>query len=494
MIRFHQMFATSHKKQCPPISPWTNVCDPSGLGSRHLTRRSALKLATGLVAAGWSPFGSRSAAADEATVFDCVVIGAGVAGLAAARKLHAANQRVVVLEARDRIGGRVWTDMSSPDGPIELGAQWVHGIHGNPLAKLCAQIGIQTFTTNYNSRIVIGADGRRWTEREADEREKQFKGVRREVHKLRKQLRANKVPDQPLGRVWSDVLASRTLNAADSERLAFEANIEIEHEYGADLSQLSLYEYDQDASEQGGDMVIPGGYAQIPASLARGLDIQLREVVQSVTVNANGVEVRTERGVFRGKCALVTLPLGVLQAGAVKFDPPLPEKKLAAIKRLGSGRLDKVCLRFPRTFWPETHLLNFAGSRTGEFAEWINAAAFLHAPVLYGYNTGTAAAHFETKPAAEVTAAAVSTLRTMFGRDVPEPQSAIVTQWGRDPYALGAYSHLPPGASAQDFSLLAEPVGRQLFFAGEATSLKQNATVHGALLSGEREADLILQR
>ena len=494
MIRFHQMFATSHKKQCPPISPWTNVCDPSGLGSRHLTRRSALKLATGLVAAGWSPFGSRSAAADEATVFDCVVIGAGVAGLAAARKLHAANQRVVVLEARDRIGGRVWTDMSSPDGPIELGAQWVHGIHGNPLAKLCAQIGIQTFTTNYNSRIVIGADGRRWTEREADEREKQFKGVRREVHKLRKQLRANKVPDQPLGRVWSDVLASRTLNAADSERLAFEANIEIEHEYGADLSQLSLYEYDQDASEQGGDMVIPGGYAQIPASLARGLDIQLREVVQSVTVNANGVEVRTERGVFRGKCALVTLPLGVLQAGAVKFDPPLPEKKLAAIKRLGSGRLDKVCLRFPRTFWPETHLLNFAGSRTGEFAEWINAAAFLHAPVLCGYNTGTAAARFETKPAAEVTATAVSTLRTMFGRDVPEPQCAIVTQWGRDPYALGAYSHLPPGASAQDFALLAEPVGGQLFFAGEATSLKQNATVHGALLSGEREADLILQR
>ncbi|MBJ7285682.1 MAG: FAD-dependent oxidoreductase [Akkermansiaceae bacterium] len=381
------MFATFHKEQCPPISPWTNVCDPSGLGSRRLSRRSALKLASGLVAAGWSPFGSRSAAADEATVFDCVVIGAGVAGLAAARKLHAANQRVVVLEARDRIGGRVWTDMSSPDGPIELGAQWVHGIHGNPLAKLCAQIGIQTFTTNYNSRIVIGADGRRWTEREADEREKQFKGVRREVHKLRKQLRANKVPDQPLGRVWSDVLASRTLNAADSERLAFEANIEIEHEYGADLSQLSLYEYDQDASEQGGDMVIPGGYAQIPAWLARGLDIQLREVVQSVTVNANGVEVRTERGVFRGKCALVTLPLGVLQAGAVKFDPPLPEKKLAAIRHLGSGRLDKVCLRFPRTFWPETHLLNFAGSRTGEFAEWINAAAFLHAPVLYGYNT-----------------------------------------------------------------------------------------------------------
>ena len=463
------------------------------LGSRPLSRRSALKLAGGLVAARWLPFGFQSAAADDTAVFDCVVIGAGVAGLAAARKLHAAHRRVVVLEARDRIGGRIWTDRSSPDAPVELGAQWIHGIKGNPLAELCTQNGIKTFTTNYGSRVVFGADGRRWNEREADEEEKQFKGVRRDVHKLRKQLRANQAPDQPLGRVWSEVLAGKTLDAAARERLAFEANVQIEHEYGADLGQLSLYEYDQDASEHGGDVVVPGGYAQIPALLARGLDIRLSEVVQSVSVNANGVEVRTARGVFRGKCALVTLPLGVLQAGVVKFDPPLPEKKLAAIKRLGSGRLDKVCLRFARAFWPETHVLNFAGSRPGEFAEWINAAAFLRAPVLVGYNAGTTAARFETKPAAEVTAAAVSALRSMFGRDVPEPQNAIVTQWGRDPFALGAYSHLPPGASARDFALLAEPVGGRLFFAGEATSLKQNATVHGALLSGEREAKQILK-
>jgi len=464
------------------------------LDSRRLSRRSALKLAGGLVAVGWSSFGFRSAAADEATVFDCVVIGAGVAGLAAARKLHAANRRVVVLEARDRIGGRVWTDRSSPDAPIELGAQWIHGIKGNPLAELCAQNWIKTFPTNYSSRVVFGADGRRWTEREADDEEKQFKGVRRDVHKLRKQLRSNQAPDQPLGRVWSDVLAGRTLDAAARERLAFEANIEIEHEHGADLGQLSLYEYDQDASEHGGDVVLPGGYAQIPALLARGLDIRLSEVVQSVWVNTNGVEVRTARGVFRGKCALVTLPLGVLQAGAVKFDPPLPEKKLAAIRRLGSGRLDKVCLRFPHVFWPETHVLNLAGSLPGEFAEWINAAAFLRAPVLCGYNAGTTAARFEAKPAAEMTAAAMSALRMMFGRDVPEPQSAIVTQWGRDPFALGAYSNLPPGASARDFAQLAEPVGGQLFFAGEATSLKQNATVHGALFSGEREAEQILKQ
>lgn len=425
-------------------------------------------------------------------VFDCVVIGAGVAGLAAARKLHAANRRVVVLEARDRIGGRVWTDRSAPDAPIELGAQWIHGFKGNPLAGLCTQNGIKTFPTNYSSRVVFGADGRRWTEREADDAEKQFEGVRRDVHRLRKQLRANQAPDQPLGRAWNEVLAGGTFDAVARARLAFDANVGIEHEYGADLDQLSLYEYDQDASEHGGDVVLPGGYAQIPALLARGLDVRLNEVVQSVKVNANGVEVRTAHGVFRGKCALVTLPLGVLKAGAVQFDPPLPEKKLGAIKRLGSGRLDKVCLRFARAFWPETHVLNFVGSRSGEFAEWINAAAFLRAPVLVGYNAGTTAARFETKPAAEVTAAAVSALHTMFGRGVPEPQSAIVTQWGRDPFSLGAYSHLPPGASSRDFGLLGEPVGGRLFFAGEATSLKHNATVHGALLSGEREAERIL--
>ena len=105
------------------------------LGSRPLSRRSALKLAGGLVAARWLPFGFQSAAADDTAVFDCVVIGAGVAGLAAARKLHAAHRRVVVLEARDRIGGRIWTDRSSPDAPVELGAQWIHGIKGNPLVQ-----------------------------------------------------------------------------------------------------------------------------------------------------------------------------------------------------------------------------------------------------------------------------------------------------------------------------------------------------------------------
>ena len=422
-----------------------------------------------------------------------MIIGAGVAGLAAARKLREAGRRVVVVEARDRIGGRVWTDTSWPGAPVELGAQWIHGLKNNPLAQLCSEHGVKTVRTDYDSRAVFGADGKRWSERESDAAKKQFKTMRREVHRLRKEQRANHQPDRSLGAVWDEVLTSNHIEPATRHQLAFEANIEIEHEYAADLVQLSLYEYDQDESERGGDVVLPGGYAQIPALLARDLDVRLGEIVRGVKVSADGVEVLTEHGVFRGKTALVTLPLGVLQAGAVKFDPPLPDRKRAAIRRLGSGRLDKVCLRFPRVFWPDQHVLNFAGPRTGKFAEWINADAFLHALVLCGYNAGSVATRFESKPEGEVVAAAVDGARAMFGAAIPAPEAARVTRWGSDPFSLGSYSYLPPGASAADFDQLAEPVGARLFFAGEATSSTQNATVHGALLSGEREAARILK-
>ena len=420
------------------------------------SRRHFLRALLGAGAA-FATGGLWARAADE--IFDYVVIGAGVAGLAAARKLRAAGRRVVVVEARDRIGGRVWTYTSWAGAPVELGAQWIHGLKNNPLTQLCTEHGVTTARTNYDSRAVFGADGKLWGERERDAAEKQFKTMRREVHRLRKQQRANHQPDRSFGAVWHEVLAGNHVEPAARHQLAFEANIEIQHEYAADLAQLSLYEYDQDESERAGDAVLPGGFAQIPALLARGLDVRLGETVRSVKVSVDGVEVLTERGVFRGQAALVTLPLGVLQAGAVKFDPPLPDKKLAAIRRLGSDLLDKVCLRFPRVFLPDKHVLNFAGPRTGEFAEWINADAFLHAPVLCGYNAGSVATRFETKPGHEVIAAAVDVERAMFGAEVPAPEAARVTRWGSDPFSLGSYSYLPPGASAADFDQLAEPVG-----------------------------------
>ena len=449
------------------------------------------QLVTGVVVGGVMAAGGKLRAA-ESELYDCIVIGAGTAGLAAARKLQQAGRKVLVLEARDRIGGRVWTDSSWSGAPVDLGAQWIHGVNGNPVAALARLNGIKMVETDYDSRIVYGSDGVQWTEQASAKAEQLFKRLLDSVHQTRKSRRDNHLPDQSLAAAWNGILAAQSLDAIKRAQLDFEASYEIEHEYAADLNQLSLFNYDQGADELGGDVVLPGGYGQIPLWLARGLDVRMREVVQSITTGNSGVIVRSVNQIFHARQVIVTLPLGVLKARAVQFDPPLPSAKLAAIDRLGFGLMNKICLRFASAKWPDRQLINYADSQSRQFCEWVNAGSFLNAPVLAGYNVGRVAAENEMKSNSEVTNLAMKILRNMFGKEIPAPIDVRITRWGSDPFAFGSYSYLPPGATGRDNDVLAEPVGNTLFFAGEATYRKHTSTVRGAFESGEREAERIL--
>jgi monoamine oxidase len=180
---------------------------------------------------------------------------------------------------------------------------------------------------------------------------------------------------------------------------------------------------------------------------------------------------------------VITLPLGVLQAGAVAFDPPLPERKQRAIQRLGMGDLEKTWLRFPEVFWDEVEFIGYAGDRVGEWASWLNASAYLNEPVLMGFNFGRFGRELAAQPDAAVLSGASETLRSLYG-PFPRPDGWLQTRWAADPFALGSYSYLPVGSSPDDRAALAEPVGGRLFFAGEATALDFPSTVHGALMSG----------
>jgi monoamine oxidase len=450
-----------------------------------------LKLGLVGAASPWIGCTTTARSAQPASVGRVVVIGAGVAGLAAAQALQARGVEVIVLEGRDRIGGRVWTDRRWPDLPLDLGASWIHGHEGNPLTALSDQLGLRRVVTDYGSATAFSADGQDASDA-ADAAERMLADLVEDLTALRAARRAAAKPDLSLAQAIEQVLIDHgPLSAADAALLRWAVNSAIEHDYAADASQLSLYHWDADDSFNGDDLLFPDGYDAIPQLLAKGLDIRLGHVVSAVRVTAEGVTVETSQGAVDADRCLVTLPLGVLQAERVKFSPPLPAEKRAAINRLGMGLLNKLYLRWPKPFWTDrltTHLLHLPGAPPGEWSESVNLFALFRAPALLMFNAGSVARAKEPLSDSDTVASALRALRAAFGPDVPDPEAAAVTRWASDPFALGAYSFQAVGSSPEDRRALAAPVGDRLLFAGEATHDKHPATVHGAYLSGLREA------
>jgi monoamine oxidase len=206
------------------------------------------------------------------------------------------------------------------------------------------------------------------------------------------------------------------------------------------------------------------------------------------------VTLETNKGKLQGDLALVTLPLGVLKAGSVTFTPALPRRKMKAIERLGMEVANKVVLRFPRVFWPKAEFLGYTSDTLGQFVEWTNLARHTGAAILSIWTNGDYARHLEKQKDAEIEAEAMKVIVKIFGRAAQTPVGRLVTRWGSDPEAGGSYSNLPVGSLRADFDALAEPVGERLFFAGEATHRQRHASVHGAYLSGLREARRIAGR
>jgi monoamine oxidase len=252
-----------------------------------------------------------------------------------------------------------------------------------------------------------------------------------------------------------------------------------------------LHYWDQGREFKGGDVLFPNGYDQITKGLAQGLDIRLEHIVQKIQYDNRGVKIITNQGEFSCERAVITLPLGVLKSGAVKFSPALPQSKQAAIQRLGMGVLNKVYLRFPKVFWQDTDILGYISQNKGEWAEFLNIHKYIKQPVLLGFNAATYGSQIEKLSDKQIVGEAMKVLQNMYGTGIPNPEASLITRWQQDPFARGSYSYIPPGASRKDYDEIAKPIQNRLFFAGEATSSKYAATVHGAFLSGEREAQKI---
>ncbi len=408
-----------------------------------------------------------------------LVLGAGMAGLGAARHLKSAGADVSVIEARDRLGGRTFTSTHWPDLPVDLGASWVHGTLGNPLTVLAEEAGTRLVATSYQRSISLDETGRRISFlRAADQAERLAEAARLQVddldHDVSLQAAIESFPK------W------RALSASDRRVLRLAINTRIEHEYSGDWSRLSAWYFDDGDDFPGDEAVLVPGFGPLVAHLAQGLDIRLGETVVAIAPTANGVEVRTTEGVHLADRAVVTLPLGSLKSGSVRFDEPLERARQRAIDRLEMGLLNKCWLRFDRVFWPkDVDWIDFLGPVENLWADWTSGVPSTGQPLLAGFNAAAAADGLEALDDRATTALAMEALRAMFGTGIPDPVGNQVTRWRQDPFARGAYSYNAVGSSAADRRALfgADWDGR-LQFAGEATSHDHPGTAHGALLTG----------
>ncbi|XP_042033196.1 protein FLOWERING LOCUS D-like isoform X1 [Salvia splendens] len=426
-----------------------------------------------------------------------IVVGAGLAGLAAARQLMAFGFKVTVLEGRKRAGGRVYTkklEGNNRVAAVDLGGSVLTGTLGNPLGILARQLSFSLHKVRDKCPL-YRLDG---TPVDPVSDRKVEAGFNQLLDKLSKNR-------QLMGEVSQDVSLGAALETFRDPLDEEEMNLfnwhlaNLEYANASLLSRLSLAFWDQDDPyDMGGDhCFLPGGNGRLVQALLENVTIHYDKIVQAIRYGSDGVQVVVGGGqVYEGDMVLCTVPLGVLKSRSIEFIPELPQRKLDAIRRLGFGLLNKVALLFPHAFWG-TDLDTFGHlsdhpSRRGEFFLFYSYATVAGGPLLIALVAGEAAYRFETADPTDSVQRVLRILRDIYepqGIEVPDPIQTVCTRWGGDPLSCGSYSNVSVGASGDDYDILAESVGDgRLFFAGEATNRRYPATMHGALLSGFREA------
>lgn len=340
--------------------------------------------------------GERAAArvlADGATVGRAVVVGAGLAGVAAAQAFRRAGVPVVVLEAGDQLGGRARSDRSL-GGPVNLGAAWMHGTEGHPLADAAAALGVEGEPSVWD-RVGARVVG---TGRVADA--VVHSALRR--HGALETALATEVErgdeGAALGPVVRRLLADVGDGAATDETLVLQTMVRAEFEnlYAAPLDDLSLVHCQEPFRLPGPDVLVLGAIGDLVAHLADGLDVRCGARVAAVVRDSNAWRVELDGGATElADAVVVTVPIGALQAGRVRFDPPLPADVTAAMGRIGAGRVAKVFATFDEVFWAPDAAFHVCADPPAALSLWVDTTPTAGRPTLCAFATGDAAVAIE---------------------------------------------------------------------------------------------------
>ncbi|GJP71893.1 hypothetical protein CLOP_g2687 [Closterium sp. NIES-67] len=471
-----------------------------------------------LLVLAWLAVGADAACS---SVRQVVIVGAGMSGVSAAHRIATTNGecfKVTVLEARNRVGGRMWsrTEAAPAGSPTtffrgELGAQWIEGATGNPVTALARRFKLKIGQQN-GREIQYTANGIPYGEKGWAASERQYQTlVRQGLAWANKQDKDVTLQQAFTSTPWRRQLFMKPYVQS---RLA----VDYEFNYGTALSHLSAWYYDSLAFEDP-TMVVTNGYDNIPKGLmqeaqAAGAKLILNFEVTGISQTSGAAPKVTITGkntangattTLTADVVIVTIPLGVLKANTIAFQPALSARKTGAMARLGVGSINKIFFFFNETFWPvnvDEYFIEdgqLPGNR-GRWVDWVNLKRAWGQTALEGVALGEYAERMAQMTDAAVIADAQAKMQRMFSQYRKKPVQAIATwvqRWSDDPYARGAYSYAKIGVQGNgdhctDYDRMGLPEGRVLF-AGEHTIWQYQATVHGAYLSGVREAKRVLK-
>lgn len=432
-----------------------------------LTASATLAVAPALGANAWGAPLPREA--------DIVVIGAGAAGIAAARRIMAANRKVIVVEAAGRIGGRCLTDTATFDVPFDRGARWMHNPDTNPMITLGRNAGLDVYPAPLGQKIRIGRRNARAGETE------EF---------LAALVRANRaIDDASRGRTdvsCASVLPKDLGDWAGTVEFMLGANAT-----GKDLKEISVIDKAR-AQERNAAIACRQGMGTLIAKLGEQIPLSLSTPASRIAWSGRDVTVETPAGKIAARAAIVTVSSNVLTAGNIKFTPDIPKRQLDAAAKLSLGSYDHIVLQLPRNPLGLSHddiiIEQSASTRTALLFANMGSSALCSIDVAGSFGRDLSA---QGEPA--MIAFAVEWLTKLFGSEATSAiRKSSATRWNAAPFALGAMSVAAPGGQPSR-KILTEPIGC-MFLAGEATHETMWGTVDGAWESGERAAEAALRK
>lgn len=410
-----------------------------------------------------------------------IVVGAGISGLAAARALQAQGFGVTLLEAQDRVGGRLRSDRSLGVA-FDEGASWIHGIDGNPITSLAEEAGMNTFHTVDDDRVSYDIGG---VERDSDVYDDAEEQLYEILETLMEEGNSTESFQTVFERVYPNLASDRLWKFLLSTYITFDCG---------DLDKLSSLLYDEGEVFGGIETISVSGYDTIATYLAQGLDVRLNSRVSQIDISGEKAVVTFGAGeTSEADYVIVTVPLGVLKSNRITFVPALPEAKQLAIEKLGMNCVNKFLLTWDTAFWDDVQYISYSPEARDKFNYFVNVTKFhpdVNALMTFAY--ADYARQTESMTDAEVIAEIMAHLRDIYGEDIPEPSHMLRTQWQNNENSFGSYSYTAIETEMHHYDDLAEAVDNKLFFAGEHTNIDYFSTVHGAYLSGLREAEKIL--